>query len=51
MDVDGIVKLWDVRKVVEFVIINVGLYLVNKCCFDRSGYVIVIVSNDSRIKW
>lgn len=46
VDVDGIVKLWDVRKVVEYVIINVGFQLVNWCCFDFSGFIIVIVSND-----
>ena len=51
VDADGIVKLWDVRKVTEYATINVGPHSANRCCFDRSALVMAIASNDSRIKW
>jgi WD40 repeat protein len=51
VDADGVVKLWDVRKVAEYATINVGPQSANRCCFDPSGLVIAIASNDQRIKW
>ncbi len=50
-DADGVVKLWDIRKVVEYATINVGPHSANRCSFDRSGLVMAIASNDSRVKW
>jgi WD40 repeat protein len=50
-DADGVVKLWDVRKVAEYATINVGPHSANRCSFDRSGLVMAIASNDSRVKW
>jgi WD40 repeat protein len=51
VDADGVVKLWDVRKVAEYATINVGPQSANRCCFDPSGLVIAVASNDQRIKW
>lgn len=51
VDADGVVKLWDVRKVAEYATINVGPQSANCCCFDPSGFIIAIASNDQRIKW
>lgn len=51
VDADGVVKLWDVRKVAEFATINVGPHSANRCAFDPSGLVLAIASNDSHIKW
>mgnify|MGYP002775737816 FL=1 len=51
VDSRGIVKLWDTRKVTEFLTIDTGPNAANKCAFDKSGNVIAIASSDNVIKW
>lgn len=41
-DADGIVKLWDVRVVSEFLQIDTGRHPANAANFDRSGKVLAI---------
>ena len=41
-DADGIVKLWDVRVVSEFLQIDTGRHPANASNFDRSGKVLAI---------
>lgn len=49
-DADGIVKLWDVRVVSEFLQIDTGRHPANAANFDRSGKVLAIASGDASIK-
>merc|ERR1712146_305195 len=49
-DADGIVKLWDVRVVSEYLQIDTGQHPANSSCFDRSGKVLTIASGDASVK-
>merc|ERR1712018_197933 len=49
-DSDGIVKLWDVRVVSEYLQIDTGQHPANAAAFDRSGKVLAIASGDASIK-
>merc|ERR1712146_735226 len=49
-DADGIVKLWDVWVVSEYLQIDTGQHPANAACFDRSGKVLAIASGDASIK-
>merc|ERR1712054_229413 len=49
-DADGVVKLWDVRVVSEFLQIDTGQHPANAATFDRSGKVLAIASGDASIK-
>ena len=51
VDSDGVLKLWDVRMVVEMNSISAGAYPANKCAFERSGEVVAVASDDGTIKW
>ena len=49
-DADGVVKLWDVRMVAERASAEAGSHPANKCCFDRSGEVLAVASDDATVK-
>merc|ERR1711976_540858 len=49
-DSDGIVKLWDVRVVSEYLQIDSGHHPANASTFDRSGKVLTIASGDASVK-
>ena len=48
-DADGVVKLWDVRMVAELLTIDSGEHPANKCSFDRSGEVLAVASENSKV--
>jgi WD40 repeat protein len=48
-DAEGVVKLWDVRMVAEVETLNLGPQPANRVVFDRSGTVLIVASNSSRI--
>ncbi|KAG6551473.1 hypothetical protein Mapa_006896 [Marchantia paleacea] len=50
VDADGVLKIWDVRQVMERHMLNVGPHSANKVCFDASGTMIAIASNDGHTK-
>merc|ERR1712072_898645 len=49
-DSDGIVKLWDVRVVSEYLQIDTGQHPANSASMDRSGKVQAIASGDASVK-
>merc|ERR1712072_1242805 len=49
-DSDGIVKLWDVRVVAEYLQIDTGQHPANSSAFDKSGKVLTIASGDASVK-
>ena len=48
-DADGVAKLWDVRMVAELLTIDSGEHPANKCSFDRSGEVVAVASENSKV--
>ncbi|TPX31721.1 hypothetical protein SmJEL517_g04996 [Synchytrium microbalum] len=45
-DTMGIVKVWDARNMSEFVTVPCGPSGANRVCFDPSGYVLAVASDD-----
>lgn len=49
-DADGVVKLWDARKVAEIGTIEAGQHPLNSVCLDRSATRLAAASNDGSVK-
>lgn len=49
-DADGVLKLWDVRMVMECGSIQANEHSLNGCSFDRSGDVVAAASNDGTVR-
>ncbi|KAK9820575.1 hypothetical protein WJX72_011797 [[Myrmecia] bisecta] len=48
-DADGVAKLWDVRMVAEILSMDTSGHPANKCCFDRSGDVLAVASDNGKV--